>query len=180
MVSRCRGGCRQGFRLWLRTFQVGESCWNFALRRGCYGRRREDEFLDWSAFIENADEIALPCFFVGGQIDFMLEAFEALQKELTQIGHGDGILVLDASGSEESEDYAESGIDGRGRLRGPLPLEWRSVVTAESKGLRRARLVLERVAHPDSPSQRRMNTDKSRVQLDSFATGQERTADSRT
>ena len=76
----------------------------------------EGEIVERGAFFEDADEVALPGFFVGGEADFLLEALEALEHELADVGHGNGVLALDAAGGEQDEDSAESGIDGGGGL----------------------------------------------------------------
>jgi hypothetical protein len=45
------------------------------------------------------------------------KAFEALQTQLADVGHAEGILTLNASGSEQGQDFSESGVKGSGGLK---------------------------------------------------------------
>jgi hypothetical protein len=87
---------------------------HFLIRRWFrFGRgRRDDEVGERCAGIENFEEIAFKEFFVGGEAGFVLEVLETLQQQLADVGHGDRVLALDATGSEHDQDFAKGGVDG--------------------------------------------------------------------
>ena len=65
---------------------------------------------------EDALGFFAPVFGIAGVLKFGFDGGESLQDELESVGEGDGVLAGDASGDLVNEEFAESDVDGSGRL----------------------------------------------------------------
>jgi hypothetical protein len=66
---------------------------------------------------KDALSIFLPVFLVAGVVDFVFHGGKSLQNELKGISERESVLTGDASGDLVNEEFAESNVDGGGRLK---------------------------------------------------------------
>ena len=79
-------------------------------------KRRRGESFEVGRAREDAVGFLAPCFDVAAFAVFRLDLRESLQKELAVVGESEGILACDAAGDLVNEEFAESDVDGGGRL----------------------------------------------------------------
>ena len=65
---------------------------------------------------EDAPGLVVPIFVVASFVDFGFDGGESLQQELAMVGESASVLARDAAGDLMKENFAESDVNGGGRL----------------------------------------------------------------
>jgi hypothetical protein len=75
------------------------------------------DFVEVGRAGEDALGFFFPIFDVAAVLEFGFDGGESLQQELAIVGEGESVLAGDAAGDLMKKNFAESDVDGGGRLK---------------------------------------------------------------